>query len=87
MLNKKNYKKRNVHNIFRNIFITILNSRLLLVNQKKKINGKFKLKPVKTYHLGFVVKMLQKCCGYSTSQKLSKQISLKSRIKHLIVIF
>ena len=33
----------------------------------------FKLELVKTYHLGFIVHVLQKCCGHSTSQKLSKQ--------------
>ena len=33
----------------------------------------FKLKLVKTYHLSFVVHVLQKCCWHSISQKLSKQ--------------
>ena len=33
----------------------------------------FKLKLVKTYHLSFVVHVLQKCCRHSISQKLSKQ--------------
>ena len=41
--------------------------------QKNNFNGKFKLELVKTYQLGFVVKVLQKYCGYSTSQKLFKQ--------------
>ena len=73
MLNKKNYKKCNVHFIFRNIFITILNSRLLLVNKNNNFNGKYKLEPIKSYYLDFVVKVLQKCYGYRTSQKLPKQ--------------
>ena len=36
----------------------------------------FKLELVKTYYLGFIVHVLKKCCGYSTSQKLSKQTRL-----------
>ena len=58
---------------FCNIFIR--NPKLQVVTSKKKndFNGKFKLELVKTYQLGFVVKVLQKYCGHSTSQKLSKQ--------------
>ena len=40
---------------------------------ENNLSGKFKLEPVKTYHLGFVVKVLQKCFEHSTSQKLTKQ--------------
>ena len=43
--------------------------------QKNNFNGKFKLELVKTYHLGFVVKVLQKCCEHITFQKLPKQIN------------
>ena len=57
-----------------------------MLNKNNNFNGKFKLEPVKTYHLDFVVKMLQKYCRHSTSQKLPKQ-TLKSQIKSLIVIF
>ena len=48
-----------------------------MLNKNNNFNGKFKLELVKTYHLDFVVKMLQKYCRYSTSQKLPKQ-TLKS---------
>ena len=37
---------------------------VIIGKQKNNYNGKFKIEPVKTYHLSFVVKMLQKCCGY-----------------------
>ena len=55
--------------------------------QKNNFNGKFKIEPVKTYHLGFIVKMLQKYCGPLLKNCPNKQISLKSQIKRLIVIF
>ena len=48
-------------------------SKLLLVNKKKKkykIDCKFKSEPVKTYHLDFVVKVLQKCFENNNYQKL-----------------
>ena len=68
MLKNKIAKKCNFHNIF------ITNLKQQVINGKKiNFNGKFKLEPIKTYHLNFVVKMLQKYCGYSTSQKLPKQ--------------
>ena len=57
-----------------------------MLNKNNNFNGKFKLEPVKTYHIDFVVKMLQKYCRHNISQKLSKQ-TLKSQIKSLIVIF
>ena len=37
---------------------------VVIGKQKNNFNGKFKIEPVKTYYLSFVVKMLQKCCGY-----------------------
>ena len=40
---------------------------------KNNFSGKFKLEPVKSYNLGFVVKILQKWCEHNTSQKLLKQ--------------
>ena len=46
---------------------------LLLVNKNNNFNGKYKLEPIKSYYLDFVVKVLQKCYGYRTSQKLPKQ--------------
>ena len=57
---------------FQNIFVTNPKSKLLLV-KNKNFSDQFKLESVKTYHLGFVVKVLQKCCEHNTSQKLSKQ--------------
>ena len=40
---------------------------------ENNFSGKFKIEPVKTYNLGFIMKVLQKCCGHNTSQKLFKQ--------------
>ena len=53
-------KKIYVHNIFTTFSQKIINCRLLLVvtSGKKKLSDGFKLKPVTTYHLKFVVKML-----------------------------
>ena len=69
MLNKKNCKKYIIHNIF----VTNPKQYVITGKQKNNFNDKFKLEPVKTYHVGFVVKVLQKSCEHSTSQKLSKQ--------------
>ena len=54
------WKKKYVHNIFTIFSQKIINGRLLLVvtSGKKKLSDGFKLKPVTTYHLKFVVKML-----------------------------
>ena len=41
--------------------------------KNNNFNGKFKLEKIKTHHLSFVVKVLQKYCGHNTSQKLPKQ--------------
>ena len=60
---------------------------LFLMDKKNNFNGKFKIEPVKTYHLGFVVKVLQKYCGPLLKNCPNKQISLKSQIKCLFVIF
>ena len=55
MLNKKNCKKYIIHNIF----VTNPKQYVITGKQKNNFNGKFKLEPVKTYHVGFVVKVLQ----------------------------
>ena len=52
-----------------------------MLNKNNNFNGKFKLEPVKTYHLGFVmdVTLLKNCSN--------KKIILKTKIKRLMVIF
>ena len=64
---------------------------MLLANtseQKDNFIANFK-EPITTYQLGFVMKVLRKCCRHRTSQKLPKhiQISPKAQIKCLTVIF
>ena len=54
MLNKKNCKKYIIHNIF----VTNPKQYVITGKQKNNLIGKFKLEPVKTYHLGFIVKAL-----------------------------
>ena len=57
----------------------INNETIILHNN---FNGKFKLEPVKTYHLGFVVKVLQKCYDIELLKNCpNKQISLEAQIK------
>ena len=57
MLNKKLQEMQCLQYVC-NIFVT--NPKLQVVTSKQKNNliGKFKLEPVKTYHLGFIVKAL-----------------------------
>ena len=84
MLNKKNCKKYIIHNIF------VTNPKQYVITGKKKnnFNGKFKLEPVKTYYVGFVVKVLQNLVNIALLKNCpNKQISLKSQTKCLIVIF
>ena len=46
----------------------------VVINGKNNnFSGMFKLKAIKTYHLGFIVKALQKCCGRNNLQKFLKQ--------------
>ena len=72
----KNCDKCYIHDIFTS-------------EQKDNFIANFKLEPITIYQLGFVMKVLRKCCRHSTSQKLPKhiQISPKAQIKCLIVIF
>ena len=60
---------------------------VVIGEQKSDLCGKFKLELVKIAHLGFVVKVSQKCCERNTSKKLPKQIqfSPKAQIKCLSV--
>ena len=60
-----NYVKRN--DMSTTFSQQIISGRLLLLGQKCNISVRFKFEPVTINHLLFVVKILQKCYGRSTS--------------------
>ena len=71
-----------------NIFVTNPKLQVVTSKQKNNFNDKFKLELVKSYQLGFIVKLLQNIVDIALLKNCpNKKISLKSQIKHLIVIF
>ena len=59
-----------VHNIFTILSQQIINDKLLLVvmgGQKSNLSCKFKLESIINNHLWFVMKILWKRCGHSSS--------------------
>ena len=54
---------------------------VVIGEQKSDLCGKFKLELVKIAHLGFVVKVLQKCCERNTSKSCPNKYNLAQKPK------